>query len=77
MQGDQTNKVVYGAMEHGQPLRENEKVASLLKDVGQRLMIAERELDAVPIKKSPSAEAGNGTEAAAATVRDAVGWWLW
>lgn len=62
LKGDQTNKVVYGAMEHGQPLRENEKVASLLKDVGPRLMIAEREMDAVPIKKPPSA--------AATTVRD-------
>ncbi|CAN0057036.1 unnamed protein product, partial [Hapterophycus canaliculatus] len=39
LNGDQTDKVVYGAMEHGQPLRENEKVSSLLKDVGQRLMI--------------------------------------
>lgn len=39
-------------MEHGQPLRHNDKVASLLKDVGQRLMIAEREVDAVPIKKT-------------------------
>ncbi|CAM9717363.1 unnamed protein product, partial [Ectocarpus sp. 8 AP-2014] len=54
LNGDQTNKVVYGAMEHGQPLRGNDKVASLLKDVGQRLMIAQREIDAVPIKKPPS-----------------------
>ncbi|CAN0024625.1 unnamed protein product, partial [Laminaria digitata] len=52
--GDQTNKVVYGAMEHGQPLRENEKVSQLLRDIGQRLMIAEREVEAVPIKKPPT-----------------------
>lgn len=49
-QGDQTNKVVYGAMEHGQPLRPNEEVSKLLREVGRRLLIAERELTAVPIK---------------------------
>ncbi len=53
-------------MEHGQPLRENAKVNQLLKDVGQRLMIAEREMDAVPIKKPPSAPAA-ATSAEAAT----------
>lgn len=42
---------MYRAMEHGQPLRVNEKVSSLLKDVGQRLMMFTSEVDAVPIKK--------------------------
>lgn len=51
-------------MEHGQPLRHNDKVASLLKDVGQRLMIAEREVDAVPIKK---AEPGSTPPASTST----------
>lgn len=55
-------------MEHGQPLRENEKVASLLKDVGQRLMIAEREVEAIPIRKpqgAPSASTAEGSAAGA------------
>lgn len=54
-QGDQTNKVVYGAMEHGQALRPNEDISALLRQVGQRLMIAEREVEAIPIK-APAVE---------------------
>lgn len=56
-------------MEHGQPLRENDKVASLLKDVGQRLMIAEREVDAIPIRKTetPPSPGSSATAASAST----------
>eukprot|EP00904_Undaria_pinnatifida_P008674 jgi/Undpi1/4937/HiC_scaffold_19.g08289.m1 len=63
LNGDQTNKVVYGAMEHGQPLRKNDKVSDLLRNIGQRLMIAEREVDAVPIKKSPTPRTSTPTPA--------------
>lgn len=64
-QGDQTDKVVYGAMEHGQPLRQNEKMSGLLREMGEKLMIAEREIDAVPIKK-PLASSSTGTSSPAA-----------
>lgn len=43
-------------MEHGQRLRENPKIGSLLREVGERLMIAEREIEAVPIKKRDSSD---------------------
>lgn len=75
-QGDQTNKVVYGAMEHGQALRPNEELSGLLRQVGQRLMIAEREVEAVPIKASPAPlppSASGGTPAGAETPVGAAG----
>lgn len=53
-------------MEHGQPLRSNEKVSELLRQVGQRLMIAERELEAVPIKALAPADPADPAAAAAA-----------
>ena len=47
-------------MEHGQRLRENAKISSLLREVGERLMIAEREVEAVPIKKCEGFEKKDG-----------------
>lgn len=67
-QGDQTNKVVYGAMEHGQPLRSNEKVSELLAQVGQRLMIAEREMETIPIKAPVVAADEDGEHAGDMTI---------
>ncbi|CAN0264900.1 unnamed protein product, partial [Discosporangium mesarthrocarpum] len=47
LQGDQLNKVVHGAVEHGQPLKSKDSVSDLLREVGKRLMIAEREVEAI------------------------------
>lgn len=49
-------------MEHGQPLRSNKEVSELLRQVGHRLMIAEREMDAVPIKGTGGAGAAAAGE---------------